>query len=96
MPATPPDSIVSEGHEMSGLVAMYDVATGHRISGTSSSANSELHIDASTERLQQENKQLRMSIDIMEQDIELEVARQLDMNCNKYMYTKGNWQFEII
>jgi len=41
--------MVSPGHEVSGL---YDFAAGHSISGTSSSANSELYIGGSAEQLQ--------------------------------------------
>jgi len=88
MPAKLSDSRVSETckPKVSGVDAMYDIATGHNV-GPSSSASSEFHCESSVhaEQLKQENKQLRMTINAMEQDMELEVAQAKETTRNEML-----------
>ena len=65
---------------------MYDIATGHNI-GSSSSASSEFYCESSVhaEQLKRENKQLRMTINTMEQGMELEVARAKETTRNEML-----------
>jgi len=86
MPANLSDSSVSEKRKpkVSGIDAMYDIATGHNI-GSSSIASSEFHCESSAEQLKRENKQLRMTINTMGQDMELEVARVKETTRNEML-----------